>query len=331
MKISVKLLAPALMLIPLAAVSDPSYTVETDPILTEDFWKTSFIDGTTFISAAYVPTLSEFDSVTPDGYVSVIANVTSFGEVFNGSSSNQWDRFRYSTYIMSDIDQNLEIVINGDDGHSLYVDGALAGSGGFGVEAVISLDMFAGQAVKLDFLGANSGGTWSFSIGVDKQTISDRVGNTFVFPTNAITSVVGVSMDAEGFVQPLACVGFAAPMSKTGSVKVRRNRAIPLKAQLLGEGDILLDAFDLFASPVLNVIYANPGTNADEDVTDDALSAGEGTDGNQFEFNTDTNQWQFNLMTKNYTAPGTYRVSLNTGDSGEYEVDGACEAFFVIQ
>ena len=80
MNVSVKLLASVLVLIPLTAVSAPYYTVDTDPPTTEDFWKTSFIDGTTSILAAYEPTLSEFNNVTPDGYVSVIANVTSFGE-----------------------------------------------------------------------------------------------------------------------------------------------------------------------------------------------------------------------------------------------------------
>ncbi len=66
------------------------------------------------------------------------------------------------------------------------------------------------------------------------------------------------------------------------------------------------------------------------DVTDDALSAGEGTEGNQFVF-TDDNKWQYNLKIKNYTAAGTYAISMATGDDLEYGIDPTCEASFVIE
>jgi hypothetical protein len=78
------------------------------------------------------------------------------------------------------------------------------------------------------------------------------------------------------------------------------------------------------------VIYES-GLLSAEDVSVDALAAGEGTDGNQFEYNWDTLQWQFNLKTKNYTAAGTYRLSLTSGDVTEYGVTPACQASFVIQ
>ena len=64
------------------------------------------------------------------------------------------------------------------------------------------------------------------------------------------------------------------------------------------------------------------------DVTDAALSAGQGTDGNQFEF--DGTTWRFNLKIKNYTAPGTYTVSMVSGDSDEYVIDPVCTGSFVI-
>jgi hypothetical protein len=47
------------------------------------------------------------------------------------------------------------------------------------------------------------------------------------------------------------------------------------------------------------------------DVTDDALAAGIGTAGNQFEFNVD--KWQYNLKTSNYTGSGTLLASLLAG------------------
>ena len=66
------------------------------------------------------------------------------------------------------------------------------------------------------------------------------------------------------------------------------------------------------------------------DVTDDALSAGQGTDGNQFVFN-DEDKWQFNLKIKNYDAPGTYTITMVSGDDSEYVIDPTCEASFVIE
>ena len=65
-----------------------------------------------------------------------------------------------------------------------------------------------------------------------------------------------------------------------------------------------------------------------EDVTQDALSAGHGTEGNQFVFTGD-NKWQFNLKTRDYTAAGTYTITMESGDGSEYLVD-SCVAQFVI-
>ena len=66
-----------------------------------------------------------------------------------------------------------------------------------------------------------------------------------------------------------------------------------------------------------------------EDVTDDALSAGAGTDGNQFELL--DSKWQFNLKTKNYTAAGSYTTTMKSGDTDEYVIDDpTCTGVFVI-
>ena len=63
-------------------------------------------------------------------------------------------------------------------------------------------------------------------------------------------------------------------------------------------------------------------------ITDQALSAGAGTEGNQFEF-LDSKR-QFNLKTKNYTAAGTYTITMVSGDDTEYLVDPTCTGSFVI-
>ena len=67
---------------------------------------------------------------------------------------------------------------------------------------------------------------------------------------------------------------------------------------------------------------------APEDVTGDALSAGRGTDDNQFEFN--GSNWGFNLSTKNYFESGNYTVTIVSGDNEVYVIDPTCTATFVI-
>lgn len=127
----------------------------------------------------------------------------------------------------------------------------------------------------------------------------------------------------------LKCVGFESPMDK-GPVTVKQNRVLPLKAVLLDSDSNPITDADITALPVLQVFY-DSGTGSDPiDVTDEALPAGQGTEGNQFVF-TDEGKWQFNLKTKNYTAPGTYTIYMNTGDSSEYVIDPQCEASFMVK
>ena len=63
-------------------------------------------------------------------------------------------------------------------------------------------------------------------------------------------------------------------------------------------------------------------------MTGDALPAGQGTVGNQLVF-TDDLKWQYNLKAKNYTAIGTYTISIVSGDDTEYGIDPACVTSFV--
>lgn len=66
-----------------------------------------------------------------------------------------------------------------------------------------------------------------------------------------------------------------------------------------------------------------------ENVTQYALTAGMGT-GDNFAF-TDEGTWQFNLSTSNYTAPGTYTLRIQTGDSSEYVINPGCITRFIIE
>lgn len=126
-----------------------------------------------------------------------------------------------------------------------------------------------------------------------------------------------------------SCIGFEPPMDNS-SVIVKKHRALPLKAQLFDAQSFPITDADIVVPPVVQVLF-DSGTNGDPvDVTDDAFPAGQGTDGNQFVF-TEEGKWQFNLKTKNYTAPGAYTITIQSGDETEYLIDPICTAIFVIE
>lgn len=95
----------------------------------------------------------------------------------------------------------------------------------------------------------------------------------------------------------------------------------------LADGQPLTDA-DITAPLVIQVIF-EAGTVDADDVTDQALSAGQGMDGNQFVFS--DGKWQFNLKTKNYTASGTYTITMVSVDECAYVIEPTCTAQFVIK
>jgi hypothetical protein len=124
-----------------------------------------------------------------------------------------------------------------------------------------------------------------------------------------------------------ACQGFEWPLDH-GPVTVRRNLALPLKAELVDEHGSELRRGDLSALPVVQVTYQSGiGTTA-EDVSDEVMSLGRGGDANTFVYF--LGKWRFYLRVKNYSAPGTYTVSMVSGDETEYRFDPICEAQFVV-
>ena len=122
-----------------------------------------------------------------------------------------------------------------------------------------------------------------------------------------------------------SCTGFEPPMA-SGPVTVRANRALPLKAELLDCSVQPVTDQEVSSPPVVQ-IWFDPGFGAPPiDVTGDALPAGHGDNGNQFVFT--GSQWQYNLKTMNYSAVGTYTITMASGDDSEYIIDPSCEAAF---
>lgn len=152
-----------------------------------------------------------------------------------------------------------------------------------------------------------------------------------VLQGNAVSTTVTATFDIVTIptAPSFTCVGFEPPMANS-PVTVKKNRALPLKAEIFDADGIVLTAMDLTTVPVVQVLYDAGAGGEPVDVTEDVLSAGHGSEGNQFAF-TEEGYWQFNLKTKNYSAPGTYIVQLETGDESEYVLESTCQTAFVIE
>ena len=144
-----------------------------------------------------------------------------------------------------------------------------------------------------------------------------------------IVNVGGARIVMQELVPVLACMGFQPPLAEF-PVAVRKNRALPLKAEIFDIDGFSIMGTDLSAPPVVQVWFdADDGTAA-IDISDEILSVGQGDEGNQFAFAGD--HWQFNLMTKNFTAPGIYTVYMESGNEQEYLFAAPqCMTQFVIR
>jgi hypothetical protein len=92
----------------------------------------------------------------------------------------------FQTYVQSAADLDLAIIVGGDDGHSLFVDQAFVGGGGYGDAGVkYTLHLQANILVLVDLVGYNGPGNWVFSI---RQQDTD----------NLIDEVSGVRISADG-------------------------------------------------------------------------------------------------------------------------------------
>ncbi|MGK0222286.1 MAG: hypothetical protein ACI9ON_001525 [Limisphaerales bacterium] len=144
--------------------------------------------------------------------------------------------------------------------------------------------------------------------------VSDTPFNRLVFSPTSFTneSIHDFKFGVQSALA-LSCEGFDPPMN-AGPVKVKKNRVLPLKATLVDSASQAVSDLDLVSVPVVQVTYDN-GVDPAIDVSDDALPAGSGSDGNQFEYL--DGRCRFNLKTSNYTALGSYIVTKGSGATAE--------------
>jgi hypothetical protein len=164
------------------------------------------------------------------------------------------------------------------------------------------------------------GAAWRFEMASGVQGKSGKLGSG-LYPI-AVRDGLAVATEL------LNCIGFEPPMDSY-PVMVKKNRALPLKAEVFNdEGYAMTDA-DSVAPPVVQIWFDGEIINDDLNEVE-ALPAGQGDEGNQFVF-TDDGKWQFNLKASNYTAEGKYTVMMASGDDSEYVFEPTCVTEFVIK
>lgn len=129
----------------------------------------------------------------------------------------------------------------------------------------------------------------------------------------------------------LTCSGFMPPFDNALSLKKKVKRAIPVDIELNDADGYIVTDLDIVAPPVINVLFN--GTVFGDVPPDDAtlLPLGSANEDNAFRFDPESGQWIYNLGTKQFGAPGTYTVSVASGDTSEYTIDapgGACAQTF---
>jgi hypothetical protein len=125
------------------------------------------------------------------------------------------------------------------------------------------------------------------------------------------------------------CTGFGPPMDR--AAKVRKHRALPLKAELTDEMGFPVTDTEVMAAPVVEILFSSGNEDEPIDVTDYVLPVGSSFEGNTFIYDGTAQEWRFNLSTKNYTASGTYSISMKSGDTDEYALTTpTCSSTFVI-
>jgi len=138
----------------------------------------------------------------------------------------------------------------------------------------------------------------------------------------AARHMLGVDEPGYGFVilyrvPVYSCQGFEAPLN-AGPVTVRGKRLLPFRADVLGENGLPLDGSAVATPPLVQVLFVPAGGGTPVDIsTGEAFAYIDG-------------KWRFDVRGGDYTIPGSYTVSMLTGNGSEYLIQPTCEATFVV-
>jgi hypothetical protein len=139
--------------------------------------------------------------------------------------------------------------------------------------------------------------------------------------------VVSANVDYDPWTIHVECIGFESPMDR-GTVVADRNKVLPFVGELVDEEGNTVTDVDI-TPPVIQVIF-NPSSPNEDPYEVEYELVGHGTDGNEFFFDSD-GKWHFNLKLLQYSAGGTYSVTMVSANECEYVITSICEATFGLK
>ncbi len=159
---------------------------------------------------AYYPTADDLSRSVFQGYV-----VTpQYGRWSDSSVSSVDTTFVFSTTLVSAATQTLSLKLNGDDGHSVFVDDQFVAGGGFAVPVAFDLLLQAGVPVRLLVADHNAPGPWELQL-------TDQNGNS-------LKTLSGITLDASPVPEASAAasLGLLLALGLSGAVRQSQRRKI---------------------------------------------------------------------------------------------------------
>ena len=194
-------------------------------------WLHSSGSGPSQSSSWYPTGLPSAESLTIHGYATYNHEAAPgwFGQPQYTSSHY----YVFETYVHSDVTQDIDFILGGNDGHSLFVDGVFQLGDGFGNNnATGTLSLVADVPKKVTLVSYNSGGDTHINfLTADNRNIEDVSGITisaepyFRAPTLDPISAIIIAEDASQ--QVISLTGISAGANETQSLRVTASSSDP--------------------------------------------------------------------------------------------------------
>ncbi len=158
-------------------------------------WRYSELVKSSPYDTTYFPTSTvEYAHAVFRGYMTF--KNTSQGPLIHDNLGNTGYQI-LTTWVKSSTNQTLRLVFNGDDGHTLFVDGEFMGGNGFSIATSNSVPLLANVPRKLELAIYNSLGGWAGYIG-----FGPWIGYVHDNWSNLLEKTQGLLINADGFSQP---------------------------------------------------------------------------------------------------------------------------------
>ena len=147
------------------------------------------------------------------------------------------------------------------------------------------------------------------------------------FQWNTVNSVLTFQISEPPTSSRLACSGFEPPVRDTMSITGQR--VIPLKAMLYDSSGNVVGSSGIGSAPNVAVEFFPASSGTSSDLGDSVSGVGSARAGRQFVYA--DGKWRFNLSTRNFSNPGTYLVTMTSGDEAEYVIEPPCTVALEIR